>query len=173
MGYVERNLIPGEQVIYKTGLHWIVLLGPVLLGFLCGLGFGLALLISAIISVMDKSASSGAMAPGQMATMGLLFLAVGAIPILLGHFARKATEIAMTSRRIVIRTGFWRRRTYELLLAEVESIGVEVGTWGRKFGYGSVAVHGPGGIIGPFNRVAHPFEFRKQVQQQIAEREQK
>jgi len=62
MGYVERNLIPGEQVLYKTGLHWIVLLGPVLFGFFfCGLGFGLTLLISAIISVIDKSASSGEM----------------------------------------------------------------------------------------------------------------
>jgi len=103
----------------------------------------------------------------------LFFLAVGAVPILFGHFARKATEIAMTNRRIVIRTGFWRRRTHELLLSEVESIGVEVGTWGRKFGYGSVVVHGAGGTSGPFHRVADPFEFRKQVQQQIAEREQR
>jgi uncharacterized membrane protein YdbT with pleckstrin-like domain len=174
MGYVERNLIPGEQVLYKTGLHWIVLFGLVLFGFFfCGLGFGLVLLISAVISIIDESASSGAMTPGEMAKMGLFFLAVGAIPILLGHFARKATEIAVTNKRIVIRTGLVSRRTYELLLSKVESIGVEDGIWGRMLGYGSVVVHGAGGTPDPFNRVAHPFEFRRQVQQQIEEREQK
>ena len=30
MSYVEKNLIPGETVVYKTRLHWIVLLRPIL-----------------------------------------------------------------------------------------------------------------------------------------------
>ncbi len=34
MSYVERNLIPGEKVFYKTGLHWSVLIGHFLLGAL-------------------------------------------------------------------------------------------------------------------------------------------
>ncbi len=29
MSYVESNLIPGEQVLYQIGLHWIVFVGPV------------------------------------------------------------------------------------------------------------------------------------------------
>jgi len=29
MGYVERHLIPGERVVYKTRLHWSVFLRPV------------------------------------------------------------------------------------------------------------------------------------------------
>ena len=43
MGYVEKNLVPGEKVLYKTRLHWIVLLRPLLLGLILGAG-GLALL---------------------------------------------------------------------------------------------------------------------------------
>ena len=27
MSYVEQNLIPGERVLYSTGLHWVVLVG--------------------------------------------------------------------------------------------------------------------------------------------------
>ena len=28
MGYVEENLIAGEKVLYRTRLHWIVLVCP-------------------------------------------------------------------------------------------------------------------------------------------------
>src|SRR5207247_4774802 len=31
VGYVERHLLPDEQVLYKTRLHWILLLRPSML----------------------------------------------------------------------------------------------------------------------------------------------
>jgi hypothetical protein len=34
MSYVERNLLPGERVMYKTRLHWSVLIGSVALALL-------------------------------------------------------------------------------------------------------------------------------------------
>jgi hypothetical protein len=34
-------------------------------------------------------------------------------------------------------------------------------------GYGSVIVRGTGGTFETFGRIAHPNEFRRQVQQQI------
>ena len=34
MSYVESNLVPGETVIYQTRLHWIVMLGHIVLGCL-------------------------------------------------------------------------------------------------------------------------------------------
>jgi len=45
MSYVEKHLIEGETIIYETRLHWIMLIGPVLLGFLFGLtGVGMFVL---------------------------------------------------------------------------------------------------------------------------------
>ena len=45
MSYVEKHLIEGETIIYETRLHWIVLIGPVLLGLLFGLtGVGMFVL---------------------------------------------------------------------------------------------------------------------------------
>ena len=35
MSYVESNLVPGETVIYQTRLHWIVMLGHIVLGACC------------------------------------------------------------------------------------------------------------------------------------------
>src|ERR1035441_1631298 len=34
MSYVESNLVPGETVIYQTRLHWIVMLGHIVVGCL-------------------------------------------------------------------------------------------------------------------------------------------
>ena len=34
MSYIESNLVAGEHVIYQTRLHWIVMLGHILLGCL-------------------------------------------------------------------------------------------------------------------------------------------
>ncbi len=31
MGYVERHLLPGERVLYKTRLHWGVFIKPALI----------------------------------------------------------------------------------------------------------------------------------------------
>ena len=34
MSYVDSHLVPGETVIYETRLHWIVMLGHIVLGCL-------------------------------------------------------------------------------------------------------------------------------------------
>jgi uncharacterized membrane protein YdbT with pleckstrin-like domain len=155
MSYVESNLIPGEQVLYKTGLHWIVFVGPVVFAVIFGL-FGLPFLFTQ-----------------DTAAVGLLFLVFAGFLVLLGYFSQKATEMAVTNKRIVIKTGLVKRRTLELLLSKVESIGVEEGLLGRLLGYGSVVVHGTGGTPEPFKNVSRPLEFRRQVQQRVEEREQK
>ena len=31
MSYIDSNLLAGEQVVYRTRLHWLVFLAPVLL----------------------------------------------------------------------------------------------------------------------------------------------
>ena len=46
MSYVEKNLVPGETLLYQTRHHWIVLIGPLLMALLVGLP-GLLLLFAA------------------------------------------------------------------------------------------------------------------------------
>ena len=31
MSYIDRDLLPGEHLVYRTRLHWLMLAGPVLL----------------------------------------------------------------------------------------------------------------------------------------------
>lgn len=164
MSYVDENLTPGEQVLYKTGLHGIVLVPFVIVGLFFGL-FGLLMVIAAIA---DTSGGGAGAAGG----FGFVLLVFGGLIVLLGYLKRKATEMAVTNKRVLIKTGLLSRKTLELLLTKVESIGVEEGALGRMFGYGSVVVRGIGGTPEPFKGVRSPLEFRKQVQQLVEAREQ-
>jgi len=161
MSYVEKNLIPGETVVYKTRLHWIALLRPILLGLLFGLP-GLGMLVRSMATLGDKSGTSS-----WVFALAFIFLIVSAICVGVGLVRRNAIEMAVTDKRVIIKVGVVSRKTFELLLSKVESIGVNESLWGRMMGYGTVVVRGTGGTPEPFDKVAHPFEFRKQVEQQI------
>jgi len=161
MSYVEKHLLEGESIVYETRLHWIMLVGPVLLAVMFALT-GVGMFVLSARATGDKSA-----AHGPTMTLGAVFFAVALVFIVRGILLRNATEMTVTNKRVFIKVGLAARRTVELLLSRVESIGVEESVIGRMFGYGSVIVHGTGGTPEVFNRIAHPLEFRTQVQQQI------
>lgn len=162
MSYVESNLVPGETVVYQTRLHWIVMFGHLVVGcLLLGLP-GVLLLYYALRQTGIESSTLHIMDGGGVA------LLIGAIvAILMGMVRRNATEMAVTNRRVVIKTGLTSRKTIEMLLNKVESIEVNETTFGRLLGYGAIVVIGTGGTTEPFQKIAHPLDFRSQVQQQI------
>ena len=163
MSYVESNLVPGETVIYETRLHWIVMLWHIVMGcLLLGLPGALLLYYAALSETGIESKTLHVMEGG-----GVALLVFGAIVILMGMIRRNATEMAVTNRRVVIKTGMASRKTIEMLLGKVESIEVSETAVGRMLGYGTIVVIGTGGTPEPFHKVAHPLEFRSQVQQQI------
>lgn len=162
MSYIEGNWVPGETVIYQTRLHWIVMLGHIIVGSLLLALPGVILLYYALTQRGTNSANSHVMEIG-----GVALLVCGIVVILVGMVRRNATEMAVTNRRVVIKTGLTSRKTIEMLLTKVESIEVNETALGRMLGYGAIVVIGTGGTPEPFQKVAHPLEFRSQVQQQI------
>ncbi len=167
MSYVEKHLLEGESIVYETRLHWMVLIGPVVLAALFGLtGVGMFVLSA-------QATGERASAHGPMLILGAAFFAIALLFVVRGVLIRNATEMTVTNKRVFIKVGLAARRTVELLLSRVESIGVEESAVGRIFGYGTVIVHGTGGTPEVFNRIAHPLEFRTQVQQQIEKSQSK
>jgi len=168
MSYVRKSLVPGETLLYETRHHWLVLLGPLLLSLLLVSVSG-ALLVESVQAKDNRGVAAGA-SGGEIHAMqiGAAVLVVAAIgTFVYGLAKRNATEMAVTNRRVLIKTGLGSRRTLDLMLSRVESIGVHETFWGRMLGYGSVVVRGTGGTPESFVMIAHPQEFRRSVQQQI------
>jgi uncharacterized membrane protein YdbT with pleckstrin-like domain len=162
MSYVERNLVAGETVIYETRLHWIVMLGHIIIGlFLLGLPGALLIIYALRQSGIDTDTLH------IMEGGGAALVVIGVVTILIGMVKRNATEMAVTNRRVVIKIGVASRKTIEMMLNKVESIEVSETAFGRMLGYGTILVIGTGGTTEPFQKVAQPLEFRSQVQQQI------
>jgi uncharacterized membrane protein YdbT with pleckstrin-like domain len=160
VSYIEKSLIEGETVLYTARLHWIVLLWPALAGAAVGL-LGIGFLVGGVYHAA-RSGFSGLMGiVGFLLFLGAVFLIGG------GIVRRNATEIAVTSRRVLIKTGVVNRKTLELLLSRIESIGVDETPLGRMLGYGTVILRGTGGTPEQFERIARPLEFRREVQSQV------
>ena len=161
MGYVDTNLIPGECVAYRARLHWIVLLPALLVGSVLDLA-GAGLIVGAFLA-----REPGGQLSALMIVPGIILMVGGAGWIASGAIKRNATEIAVTSRRVLIKSGVLHRHTTEVLLAKVESVSIEESLLARLLGFGKVTIHGTGGTPETFDRIAAPNEFRRQVQGQI------
>jgi len=161
MSYIDKTLVPGEKVVYRTRLHWIVMLGhmfgAVVLWVLGGYLLYYALSQAKMAANSQRIAEYG----------GAALLVCGLIVLLVGSLRRNATEMAVTTRRVVVKTGLASRRTIEMLLNKVETIEVSEPGMGRLLGYGSITMIGTGGTSEGFHKIAHPLEFRNEVQQQI------
>jgi uncharacterized membrane protein YdbT with pleckstrin-like domain len=168
MSYIDRSLIPGEAVQYRTRLHWIVMIGPFLWALAIAAG-GAALLAYAS---SEMHGAPGAAEPPPVDRSVLLWAAAGMfvlafLMVLLARWRRSATEMAVTNKRVLIKKGMLTHRSVEIVLSKIESVIVDQAIGGRILGYGTIVVRGTGGTPEPFAKIAHPLEFRKQVQQQI------
>lgn len=161
MNYIEASLVPGEAVVYQTRLHWIVMLRHILLGLILLAGAGA--LLSYLLRQPRLGNTSEHLAQGGAAAL-LLF---GLVAIIMGVVRRNATEMAVTTRRVVIKQGLVNRKTIEMLLNKIETIEVSEPMAGRMLGYGSITMIGTGGTSEPFHKIGHPLQFRSAVQQQL------
>jgi uncharacterized membrane protein YdbT with pleckstrin-like domain len=161
VSYIQKTLIAGESVLYRAHLHWVVLFWHALIGTLLTV-VGVALLTGAFAASNRDHTS-----PLFGAIGGGLLIAVGAAVITAGILRRNATEIAVTNKRVLIKTGFFGRTTIEIFLSKIESVVVDESFLGKALGFGSVTVRGTGGTPERFDRIASPLEFRRQVQGQI------
>jgi PH (Pleckstrin Homology) domain-containing protein len=163
MSYVEQSLAPGEVVRYRTRLHAIVSLGPFTLGVLCAAGA-----IAALVFGL-RARGDGPDGPRAMALLvaALALGVIAGVALVVGTLRRSSTEMAVTTRRVIVKTGILSRHVLELMLSKVESVAVEQGVSGRMLGYGTIVLRGTGGTAERFARVADPLQFRARVQEQI------
>jgi uncharacterized membrane protein YdbT with pleckstrin-like domain len=156
MASIDRHLLPGERVVHRARPHWVMFLGPLLL----------AAAGAALGGILQYAAGDYWYAGAGVAALALLL----SLPAALRY---ATSEYAVTDKRVLARMGILERRSLETLLSKIEAIGVEQDLPGRLFGYGTITITGTGGTQETLARIAAPLEFRRQVQSQIVELEER
>jgi uncharacterized membrane protein YdbT with pleckstrin-like domain len=149
--YIDQILQPGERVLYSTTLHWLVYL-PALFGWI----------LAIVFFVMQRRAESDSgnlfwLLCAGLAALAALYWTVKA------WFQRWTTETDVTTLRVVHKTGFIQRRTFEINLDKVESVDVVQSILGRVFGYGDVTILGVGEGRETIGMIASPLQFRNNI----------
>jgi Bacterial PH domain len=146
MSYISRNVInTDERLVYTTRLHWMYLLKGLV-------WFAVFLLTAIVLGRLMELAGVRAGVPmthveildadlgpvlwwmyGGLVGTGLMALAIH----LINYFF---TELAVTSSRVIYKTGMISTMVEEIGLAEIESEKVRSGWFGNLFGYGSVVL---------------------------------
>lgn len=109
-----------------------------------------------------------------MFIMGLLTIAIGIgiLFFIVAILRVMTTELALTNRRVMAKTGFIRRDSVELRLEKVEGIIVNQGILGRLLNYGTIVISGTGGIRTPIPFIRNPLEFRRVVNEYLEDASQ-
>jgi len=147
--YVERVLQPGEQIRHLATIHWILYLP------------GFAVLIIGLVVLFYAGSLPGGENVWRIVASGLAVIAI--IMIFRAWFFRWITEIAVTDRRIIYKTGFIRRETNEMHMDKVESVRVDQPILGRILDYGDVTVLGTGEGFETIRRIAAPIDLRNDI----------
>lgn len=96
--------------------------------------------------------------------LGLLLLPAFGLGLLLWIAAWLiyiSTELAITNKRIIAKSGLIQRKTMEMFLEKIESIQVDQSVLGRIFNFGSITISGTGGDKSPIKNISDPIQFRK------------
>jgi uncharacterized membrane protein YdbT with pleckstrin-like domain len=152
MSYLKHILQPGEKVVFDGHLHWIIYRKAVF--------FLIFAVIAAVAAVHFRETNYRWMASlALILVFGLLTL-IFAIHAWWQSFT---TEIAVTTSRVIYKSGFIQRHTAEMNMDKVESVDVIQSLLGRILGYGTVDIKGTGASIEQLEHIAHPLELRNAI----------
>ena len=86
------------------------------------------------------------------------------IPLIFKLINYYTNEFGITTKRVIIKTGFIRRDTLEINISKIESVIVNQSVLGRILGFGSIAIVGTGGTKSTYPLIKDPKKFRSEFQ---------
>ena len=149
--YIDEILQPGEKVLYSTNAHWMFYLPAMAAWFAV-----LVLLILSRLATVDGVIVL-CWAAAAVVALAALYWTFKA------WFHRWTTETDVTNMRVVHKTGFIKRRTFEMALDKIESVDVDQTILGRLLNYGNVTINGVGEGKETIRTIASPLAFRSAI----------
>ena len=149
--YIDEILQPGEKVLYSTNLHWIFYWRAIA-----------AWVLALVLLIFSRSTTTEGVILLCLSASGVVALAALYWTVA-AWFQRWTTETDVTNLRVVHKTGFIKRRTFEMSLDKVESVDVNQSILGRLLNYGDVTIMGVGEGRETIRTIASPLAFRSAI----------
>jgi uncharacterized membrane protein YdbT with pleckstrin-like domain len=153
MSYARKHLMSGEVIVREAHLSRVIYLP--------------AAVLLALAAVLFAEVYSGGESTRYALPAPVILLAAAAAAALGALVKRSSSEFVVTNKRVLVKTGWLRRRSTEILLRQIEGIAVEQGIVGRVLNYGTIVVEGTGSDRTPYRGISDPLGFRLAVQEQI------
>ncbi len=147
--YIRSVLMPGEEVVFATSLHWVVYL-PGLIGVGMGVAFGLWG-IPFLTSLMPPDVAIPLQQPLRYGAM--LYTAFSCVQLFMAALQQSGTELVITDRRVMAKFGIISRTTYEISLNKIE---------------GTIIVRGVGANMRPILWIDSPAAFQNALLNQVS-----
>ena len=149
MSYVDKILQPDERVVATGKKHWIIY-WP---------GISTFIVVVLVLLASSRLPQLGAGLLVLAALLGLFGL------VLLGRawIHQWSTEIVVTNRRVIYKTGIISRYTTETNMDKIESVDVDQSLLGRILGFGTISGRGTGEGIENLKRIAAPLRLRNAI----------
>lgn len=143
MSKIDANLKENERITYRTGLHWVIFGGPLILLFVAGL------------SVPSKGMPA------------LILLIVASVWMLLATRSLQITEFVITDNRIIIRRWLALNKFYDFSIAEIVDVEIYQPALGKLLNFGKIIIHLPKKKRVSFRLVNSPVIFLMKFQEEF------
>jgi uncharacterized membrane protein YdbT with pleckstrin-like domain len=151
MSYINRYLQPGETIVHRARMHWIIYTRAIVW----------TIVAAGVYRGSMRFADPDVAMALKIAAAAILLIAI--LEWLRAMIRRWSTELAITDRRIIVKRGLIRRSSNEMNLSKVESVEVEQSILGRILDFGTIIIKGTGGGLEPVIGIDRPLEFRSYV----------
>lgn len=152
MSYLKHILQPGEKVVFDGHLHWII--------YRKAIFFLIFAVFAAVAAAHFRETNYRWMIS---LTLILVFGLLTLIFAIHAWWQSFTTEIAVTTSRVIYKSGFIERHTAEMNMDKVESVDVVQSLLGRILGYGTIDIKGTGASIEQLEHIADPLELRNAI----------
>ncbi len=161
MAYVKKTLAPGEEYLYRAHFNWTYDLES---------WFWLA------VGLIPSAIWIQALARNYLYTSGLTnaFFVLCIVSIILAsmialqrYIHKWTTVIAVTTARLILKTGLIARETHEVTLDKIEEVLMHQSFLDRIVGRGTLTIRGTGIAVIEFPVLARPTVIRRKIEEAV------
>ena len=174
MGYAEKVLTDGEEIIGRSKCHWGTLTSaPIaaVIYFSISVAIGEAVIF---FSISDAIGDGSFLHWRTAAERGVLLFAVMGIWAFGSYIS---SEFVLTNKRIIMKQGVIKRKSVDIHYEQVESVTLnQAGLEGMLFDCGNIKITGTGSstqleerfdLRPVFRGIDNPFEFKKIIDSEL------